>query len=311
MRVVTAPQSHWPRAAFWQRQSVNPALRRVSAFTLVELLVVIAIIGVLVALLLPAVQAAREAARRTSCNNNLKQLGLAIISYEDSHDTFPQVRTHNANTGITWAVEILPYLEQREAFSRWQQEADLNFNRASPTLREMHVEGYSCPSRREPMLATAAGSPTGACGDYAINGGSNLPKGESDFRGNNNGPFVPRQNIKDPRTEKSFRVITDGTTNTLFAGEKHVPEDKLGDDFFDRSIYDSKDADTGTRVANPTSLLAKSLFEPYRFQFGSAHPGVVQFVFADGHVEAIIVDTDGTTLRWLCEIDDGELLRRD
>lgn len=93
------------------------SLRQVRGFTLVELLVVIAIIGVLVALLLPAVQAAREAARRTQCSNNLKQLGLALHNYQAAHGVFPSgCRSHYSNAswtwGHTWAVSILPYCEQ-------------------------------------------------------------------------------------------------------------------------------------------------------------------------------------------------------
>src|SRR5438093_12254790 len=80
-------------------------------FTLVELLVVIAIIGVLVALLLPAVQAAREAARRMSCSNQLKQLGLALQNYHDTYNAFPPAR-HAGGVNICWLVRILPYIEQ-------------------------------------------------------------------------------------------------------------------------------------------------------------------------------------------------------
>src|SRR5262245_11449781 len=97
-------------------------------FTLVELLVVIAIIGVLVALLLPAVQAAREAARRSQCNNNLKQIGLSILNFEGTYGTFPAATTRvadpvnpNNNTwmhGPTWWVYTMPYVEQNSAYSQ-------------------------------------------------------------------------------------------------------------------------------------------------------------------------------------------------
>ncbi len=82
-----------------------------SAFTLVELLVVIAIIGVLVALLLPAVQAAREAARRSQCQNNLKQMGLALQMYHDTYEVFPSA-SGGGGTGWSWSARILPYFEQ-------------------------------------------------------------------------------------------------------------------------------------------------------------------------------------------------------
>ena len=93
-------------------------LRR--AFTLVELLVVIAIIGILVGLLLPAVQAAREAARRMSCSNNLKQLGLANHNFADTFKAFPPAKVADTPYGsATWAVLILPYLEQSNGYNLW------------------------------------------------------------------------------------------------------------------------------------------------------------------------------------------------
>ncbi|TWU28702.1 DUF1559 domain-containing protein [Bythopirellula polymerisocia] len=297
-------------------------------FTLVELLVVIAIIGVLVALLLPAVQAAREAARRMSCTNNLKQLGLAVHSFVDARNNFPHLRTTNYNTGITWAVEILPYLEQQPAYARWDAvqpgaSTGLNFAAAPVELREMHVDVYSCPSRRPPTLATGeefpggvVSSETGACGDYAANGGSNQGRVSpneqiSSHRTNNNGPFLPHKNVTDPQTKKTFSNIVDGTSVTFLFGEKHVTEGWDGRAFWDRSIYDSKDSETTTRVANETVLLAKSLNERFAVQYGSAHPGVAQFVFVDGHVAVVSVDTDGRALRWLSEIDDEQVVNLD
>src|SRR5882724_1366526 len=95
---------------FGRHRRIGSHVRRGSAFTLVELLVVIAIIGILVALLLPAIQAAREAARRSQCQNNLKQIGLAITNYESATKTLPPGAF--LGEGSAWSAFILPYLEE-------------------------------------------------------------------------------------------------------------------------------------------------------------------------------------------------------
>lgn len=123
------------------------------AFTLVELLVVITIIGILIALLLPAVQSAREAARRSQCTNNMKQIGLALHSYHDSHRCFPPgalpVR------GPSWLVLILPYVEQQGAYSQlvfgtyttsWAMQTNDQPNRNWQFYHTARIDGYNCPS---------------------------------------------------------------------------------------------------------------------------------------------------------------------
>src|SRR5262245_12382953 len=126
------------------------------AFTLVELLVVIAIIGVLVALLLPAVQAARESARRMSCGNNLKQQPLACHGYHDTNGYLPPARLDHRGA-ITWAVQILPYLEQDNLFKQWDV-TRLYYDQgatvaAGDAIRQTPVKTYLCPSRQRPGSA--------------------------------------------------------------------------------------------------------------------------------------------------------------
>jgi len=126
-------------------------MRRHYGFTLVELLVVIAIIGILIALLLPAVQAAREAARRTQCNNNLKQLGIALHNYHDSHGTFPPAHLETGTTGPTfrhhfgWLAYLLPYIEQENVYRL----IDFRLKYSAPENRQdasVGIKTFICPS---------------------------------------------------------------------------------------------------------------------------------------------------------------------
>src|SRR5829696_7474861 len=126
-------------------------MKRRRGFTLIELLVVIAIIGVLIALLLPAVQAAREAARRSQCANNLKQIGLAIHAYADSYNVFPAGRSSLAQAvvgGENWSVHafLLPWLEQAQTFDALNFHLRPDQSVENDTAQRLWINAYLCPS---------------------------------------------------------------------------------------------------------------------------------------------------------------------
>jgi prepilin-type N-terminal cleavage/methylation domain-containing protein len=246
-------------------------LRVRGGFTLVELLVVIAIIGILVALLLPAIQAAREAARRAQCMNNLKQIGVAIHNFHDTNKRLPNSR--RKCDWITWAAELWPFLEESGARDLWDNTVD--YYGQKDQIRAYQVTTYLCPSRRAPPQISIDGDTNsgstqffaGACGDYACNVGTGSPASDTPVEldpANGikskaqlaNGAFIFGTfsgigqdegltgcgNISPgkmrPSSYTTFTRIEDGLSHTLFVGEKHVPDGYFGrGDAGDNSIY--------------------------------------------------------------------------
>src|SRR5690242_14007402 len=133
-----------------------PIPRPRPGFTLIELLVVMAIISILISLLMPAVQKAREAANRTVCINNIRQLGLATLNFESAQKSLPPARIMRVNKhnddddlklrgGATWAVYLLPYMEQENAYQWWNFDAWYHYQNAA--VREINAPVFFCPSR--------------------------------------------------------------------------------------------------------------------------------------------------------------------
>ncbi len=154
------------------------------AFTLVELLVVIAIIGILVALLLPAVQSAREAARRSQCLNNLKQIGIAMYSYHDTHSQLPEATPYGGNTiaGGTWATNILPFLEQQNLYDQFDlsipfASARFTGDNTGPNEQALTtvIDSYICPSDNDASEPVLCGR--GDSSQVAGGGSANPPCG--------------------------------------------------------------------------------------------------------------------------------------
>ena len=209
-------------------------LRTISGFTLVELLVVIAIIGVLVALLLPAVQSAREAARRNSCLNNLKQIGLAIHNFEGTYGTFPAAQTRVDTDpwmhGPTWWIYTMPYMEQNSTYSQivfprktfWLGSTGAEAQANKEIWRNKHFAYMECPSSTSalPRFSNATSGDVGYQRPFytCILGAAPHPTAMTANPSQFNGPISDGGVITLGRGQRMANV-TDGTSNTLMVGE--------------------------------------------------------------------------------------------
>ncbi|QDU73455.1 hypothetical protein Pan97_04260 [Bremerella volcania] len=351
---------------FSQGSPWRPQVRRASrdalpGFTLVELLVVIAIIGVLIAMLLPAVQQAREAARRMQCTNHMKQFGLAIHNFHDAQGGMPPAST--GNTGLTlWAV-ILPYLEQDNLANQLDMEASgatdgctnashIGATAATATaanytaLRNSRIDLYTCPSRRS--ASDAVNSRNVPAGDYAIiiagtqkwlfwnNPNSQLQalrvaitSDDKNLINISNGVVMSVVDYpnKGWRPRDTFARVGDGLSNTLVVGEKHITinyvnkccRNNHGPEGRDGYIYWNRSNGPGGYgeywVAGSVNLgLARSPREGEGLDvntapaLGSWHPGVSNFLAADGSVRATAVTIDPSVLIAMGTANTGEVL---
>ena len=291
------------------------------AFTLVELLVVIAIIGILVALLLPAVQQAREAARRTQCTNHLKQLGLGILNFETDKRRLPAGRDSTNTSGVSWAFELLPYVEERAIFDAYDPSVRVD-DLANRMAMATPVSIMYCPSRRAPAAdrdfpnneRPARIRNAAAGGDFASNAGIDAmvnvnPDGAVD-------KSIAGAMYTDSRVK--IRQVTDGTSKTLAAGERNLPTlnrtvgPRLLHHFLGDTAFFAAD-NPRTILGGTMGGLANGSEEPCgggirdecSFRFGGEHSGIILFVFLDGHVQSISDSVATEVVTPLSAIADG------
>ena len=304
-----------------------------AAFTLVELLVVIAIIGVLIALLLPAVQKVREAANRMRCSNNLKQIGVAIHNYHDTYNVLPSGHIEQCPPGTSgtsedgctywsgWSIQILPFLEQGNLYATYNNSSP-NYEEGYPqneAFSHQPVAVYNCPSdpRAGQLLAPDTVAPFGnanptphlefmASSYKAMSGRMDTyqtynyagywyevqltrerqPEGMGAFHGDGYSGLFPSR----------LSDVTDGTSSTLFVGERHT-KSQLGRGPFWASSFNFYN----TGASQPlfpqallpdynecTSLVGSANANYCKCGWGSLHAGgLINFVFGDGSVHAI------------------------
>lgn len=294
--------------------SASPARRR-SAFTLVELLVVIAIIGVLVALLLPAVQAAREAARRMQCTNNLKQIALGMHNYHDTKQTLPFACGFTKQTG-TWVAFLHPFIEQQNLYNTFDFNKSLADPVNEPAVRTV-VPTYLCPSdssraealtggRIQPYhnppksLATWYVVSMGPCRDGSSSGNSCTFCSASPqvpsycCQGSNYGSSGPEGNCpglfgRTWMTSIPFGEVTDGLSNTIMVGEtipKHCTYN---------GAYNQNFPMAGTSIPLNTMLETTDGVDSNWWRgcgFKSKHAGGANFAIADGSVHFLSENID-------------------
>ena len=319
-------------------------LRR-AGFTLVELLVVIAIIGVLVALLLPAVQAAREAARRTKCTNNLKQWTLAMHNHLDVKKKFPASSSGNVPGSQGWPPQLWPYIEEQSLFegydfggSYWAAPNALSVSDPGrfKTISATHIPAYSCPSDRGPAYYAWDSGGTGTApfivrGNYVLNWGPYEHKPPADpvkFPPKARAPFGYLDFLSESLPHFSRpKEFTDGMSKTLVMSEVIMhPKDESPDGRGDilsgaaDSLFMTFATPNSTSDGQwhkycedvpdvPCTKITQINGRRSIYTFArSRHPGGVLASFADGRVEFFADDVDLATWKALSTMDGGEQL---
>jgi prepilin-type N-terminal cleavage/methylation domain-containing protein len=294
----------------------TPSIRR--AFTLVELLVVIAIIGVLIALLLPAVQAAREAARRTQCASHLSQLILAVHSHEAAHGVLPPgvrdpapgpILSTAAGLHHSWLIELLPYVEQPNAYTAINRSASVYAPLNAPA-RSVGLRLLICPTQTSnptvaPTPLAAAPGPRLGVSSYA----ACHHDAESPIAATDNGVFFLNSRI-------AFKDVRDGLSQTIFLGEKVIEMNGRTDlgwmSGTRATLRNAGNPINAAPVGGRLGFLPPPDDPPNVVGgFAALHPSIALFAFGDGRVAPLRTGTAAGVLAQLGHRADGKLLSDD
>jgi prepilin-type N-terminal cleavage/methylation domain-containing protein len=283
-----------------------------AGFTLIELLVVIAIMGILIGLLLPAVQKVREAAATVSCKNNLKQIGIAFLNHEATFHYFPTGGWNwwsmptilNGRPAVGegqhagWGYQILPFIE---GDNTWRGNPATNdYDRALVAVGTTN-KLFFCPSRRGPETVTFI--------DAGYNNGTPTVTALCDYAASN----YEETGVVRFRDPVRLAEVTDGTSNTLLAGDKRLNRARLG--------QLQKDDDTGYAAGFDNDVIRSTLQPPLPdynapsgdgdYRFGSSHTGRFNAVLVDGSVHSISYAIDPTVFKYLGNKSDGQVISGD
>jgi len=296
--------------------------RKRMGFTLIELLVVIAIISVLIALLLPAVQSAREAARRVQCVNNLMQLGIALHNYESCYELLPPgvinptgpIQSAPRGYHASWMLQLLPFVEQSSTAKRFNDVVGV-YGAENISVRKIVINTFLCPSDSGPHSRSSDGvglNSYAACHHDV----------EAPIDVNNTGVFFLNSNIRG-------EDVSDGTSNTVYLGEKLRDATELGWASGTRAtlrnmgtrlnstrvgvigFLSGEDETTPEGGAPPGAGAAAGAGLNLVGGFGSPHPGGANFSFGDGSVRFLKNSINPQVYRWLGNRADGEMLSGD
>jgi prepilin-type processing-associated H-X9-DG protein len=300
---------------------------------LIELLVVIAIIAILIGLLLPAVQKVRDAAARAKCQNNLKQIGIALHSYHDVYGNFPSAHIEtNTNYYTGWGIQILPFIEQDNLYKLYDN-TKTNIDPANSPVCQTLVQTYTCPSdlRAGNLYAPETISPNGAgnstlmymASSYRVMSGLGdtgttdtfagywnevqqalkvHPAGKGAFHGDGQSGLSPER----------FAGITDGTSNTIFAGERHTKTHFTRGPFWADTfnLYNAGAAWPYSVSLQPDYDYCASQVNANfcKYGWGSLHAGGINFLMGDGHVQLVFNTIDMNIFMELSTIAGGEII---